>query len=356
MAKALHNSLILVLSLSMSIAAGEILMRSLDDIDILIFKNFIDDEIVAGRLSEKARFDDNLGWAMVDNFRSAELNTTHYGIRFNKKTAPDLKRGAIIAVGDSFAAGSEVSDEHSWPAHLEQMLGEPVYNGGVGGYGTDQIILRGNDLFDILSPKLVIIGFLAGDINRSNFKVYYRPRPYFKVINDELVRFNDPVPGLTGFPKRKISFHSMNQVLGYSYSYFKIWRVIDPSSEAYIEYQKADNDPIAVTCLLLDKFYKKIQKNNANAILLIQYGGPINHKRTSPPSHALEVSKCANEIGLPVIDEFETMHEIAQSDFERFKSLYARGADGKTFGHMSSDGNKIVAGLIYNFLKKQVID
>ena len=37
-------------------------------------------------------------------------------------------------------------------------------NGGVGGYATDQIILRAEKLIPELNPKIVILGFLDQDI------------------------------------------------------------------------------------------------------------------------------------------------------------------------------------------------
>jgi hypothetical protein len=44
-------------------------------------------------------------------------------------------------VGDSFTAGADVAEHESYVAQLEAMLNYPVINGGVGGYGTDQMIL-----------------------------------------------------------------------------------------------------------------------------------------------------------------------------------------------------------------------
>ena len=52
---------------------------------------------------------------------------------------PPLAAGAtaprydILAVGDSFVAGSNVSDDQAWPALLARATGESVYNLGVGG-------------------------------------------------------------------------------------------------------------------------------------------------------------------------------------------------------------------------------
>lgn len=66
----------------------------------------------------------------------------------------------MIAVGDSFTAGSEVADAETWPAQLERLIDGPVINAGVGGYGTDQMILRSESLLPVLQPSAVVVGIL----------------------------------------------------------------------------------------------------------------------------------------------------------------------------------------------------
>ena len=39
-------------------------------------------------------------------------------------------------------AGDEVDDREAWPAQLQGLLGRRVVNGGVTGYGLDQMVLR----------------------------------------------------------------------------------------------------------------------------------------------------------------------------------------------------------------------
>ena len=52
----------------------------------------------------------------------------------------------ILAVGDSFTFGDEVNDGQTWPAQLQLLTGRRVLNGGVSGYGFDQIVLRAEQL------------------------------------------------------------------------------------------------------------------------------------------------------------------------------------------------------------------
>jgi hypothetical protein len=55
------------------------------------------------------------------------------GIRMSSHQRTPVEPGAILLVGDSFGAGSEVDDPDSWPAQLERKIGTRVLNAAVGG-------------------------------------------------------------------------------------------------------------------------------------------------------------------------------------------------------------------------------
>src|SRR6185312_14962905 len=95
------------------------------------------------------------------------------GVRMNQAEVRPLPRSAILAVGDSFTFGAEVEDSQSWPAALERIVGTPVVNGGVGGYGSDQIVLRAEQLMAELQPRTVIVSFLDGDILRAGYSLFH---------------------------------------------------------------------------------------------------------------------------------------------------------------------------------------
>jgi len=54
--------------------------------------------------------------------------------RFGFRNAVDAESCDIVALGDSFAEGSGVSDEHPWPVRLAVMSGRTVCNLGMSGY------------------------------------------------------------------------------------------------------------------------------------------------------------------------------------------------------------------------------
>lgn len=63
------------------------------------------------------------------------LTTDANGFRNPGAAAEAPARYDILAVGDSFVAGSNVSDDQCWPALLARATGHSVYNLGVGGSG-----------------------------------------------------------------------------------------------------------------------------------------------------------------------------------------------------------------------------
>ena len=92
---------------------------------------------IGGANQGASAYDSELGWVLRPDLKWTGFSTLPYGIRSNGNDATELRAGGVLAVGDSFTAGSEVHDHQTWPAQLEGLIGQPVMNGGVGGYGTD---------------------------------------------------------------------------------------------------------------------------------------------------------------------------------------------------------------------------
>jgi hypothetical protein len=109
-----------------------------------------------------------------------------------------VQPGAILVVGDSFGAGSEVTDTDTWPAQLENKVGTRVLNAAVGGYGIDQSVLRAEELIPQLKPKMLIVQTnLAYGISSNRMSTAGgAPKPYFI---GKLKFMNTPVPrGVSG--------------------------------------------------------------------------------------------------------------------------------------------------------------
>jgi hypothetical protein len=101
----------------------------------------------------------------------------------------------ILAVGDSFTFGEGVSDLDTWPAALQRLSDRPVLNGGVSGYGFDQIVLRAEQLAAECKPSVIVAGVIADDIGRTEMRrLWWHDKPWFALEHGELVPRGVPVP------------------------------------------------------------------------------------------------------------------------------------------------------------------
>jgi hypothetical protein len=122
--------------------------------------------------------DADLGWRPRPgaSSRDGNVNIDAAGMRRNDNPAqlPKDTAGAlrIVAIGDSFTFGDEVSDNETWPAQLERLLqqgGVParVFNLGTNAYGIDQAILRLARDGAPLRPDVVILGLQPENLMRN---------------------------------------------------------------------------------------------------------------------------------------------------------------------------------------------
>jgi hypothetical protein len=127
-----------------------------------------------------SRFDPVLGWTTAPLFASADgrVHVNSQGLRGTREYAPLPPEGARrwIACGESFTFCEEVRDEEAWPARLEaREPGLEVLNYGVGGYGTDQALLRASR--EARGPaEVLLVGLMLENIGRNVNR--YRPLWY----------------------------------------------------------------------------------------------------------------------------------------------------------------------------------
>ncbi len=120
--------------------------------------------------------DSTLGWYYRPGYSSPVHVLNAAGLRSDREYAAVAPPGTrrLAAFGDSFIYGTEVPNADAWPQQLE--VREPtleVLNYGVGGYGTDQAMLRYLRDGSRFAPELVLIGFAPVDLRRTE-NVYRR--------------------------------------------------------------------------------------------------------------------------------------------------------------------------------------
>lgn len=103
--------------------------------------------------------------------RGQAVQVNEVGARGARPLTPEPPPGAarVVCYGESFTFGTEVGDDEAWPARLEAGSegGYEVWNLAVGGWGTDQALLRARDTLAELDPDVVLLGLLSENIGRN---------------------------------------------------------------------------------------------------------------------------------------------------------------------------------------------
>jgi hypothetical protein len=143
------------------------------------------------------------GWALQPNLRDVRvfgdetLSSNSRGLRGTVEYAlakpQDVRR--VVALGDSFTFGEEVSDDETMAAVLATMLrGAEVLNFGVHGYAHDQMLLYLREEALRYAPDVVLLGFVDVDVERNILSFRDYAKPQYVVENGRLRLTNVPVP------------------------------------------------------------------------------------------------------------------------------------------------------------------
>ncbi|MET0555497.1 MAG: SGNH/GDSL hydrolase family protein [Vicinamibacteria bacterium] len=143
------------------------------------------------------------GWALVPGLRQVPafagrtVSSNAQGLRGVREHAVPKPAGTlrILAFGDSFTFGEDVSDAETYCHRLGGLLpGVEVLNFGVRGYGHDQMLVRLREEAARYQPDVVLLGYVTDDAirNLSGFRDFAKPR--FELAGGRLVLRGTPVP------------------------------------------------------------------------------------------------------------------------------------------------------------------
>lgn len=297
---------------------------------------------------ELLRYDPTLGYAPVPDARGnlgrQPISYSAEGVRNNEERPPAVRTSPVLVVGDSYTEGYGVSDHQTWPAHLERELGERVVNGGVSGYGLDQIELRAEQLAPMFRPRSIILAFIPADIERSALSVIEQVhKPYFMPVGDGLELRNVPVPrtpvdGPAALWRRILGHSSLLDFVMRRLGAFQLWYGAD---------RDAGVDPMLVSCRLMGRFAVLLRQAGAQGLVVAL---PQHDEWTRPKqgardrARALEVLACAERAGLNTLDAFE--------GFVR-AGVAAHPDDFYVDWHFNDRGNALADRLIAQALQKR---
>ena len=173
--KAVPAGLVLV-SVAVSLLFGELLARLAVNPGDFLFATLIADPILGHRI--------------------APYTTGHDALGFRNPAVPERTR--VIAIGDSQTYGVSAARGDSWPYQLGGLLGEPVYNMALGGYGPlEYLHLAGNDAKK-LGARVLLVGFYFGNDLMDAYSAAHE-RPYWRdwgaTLSADPGDFKDQRPG-----------------------------------------------------------------------------------------------------------------------------------------------------------------
>ena len=308
-------------------------------------QNFLEVKRNLFRAAYPSEFDRELGWVPMkgqhpDNVWNTEVSILEDGIRSNEKNGlanESAETGQVVlAVGDSFTFGDQVSNEKTWPAILARMSAARVINGGVFGYGIDQSYLRMLDLAAKYRPDAIIFSFIPDDIKRCELSERTSaPKPYFEISDaGELVLMNEHMP--SHFPSES-SLDSFRKIAGYSYLTHKLALRLAP--EYWLQGSWAStqvhSEGAKVACRIFEQLAEYGQKSAVKIYLLVQYDVDGIESDLGAVDEAIA---CVDQGAITVVDLRSSLVELKAHNIKQYRRLfYGR------YAHMTPAGNAFVA-------------
>jgi len=273
------------------------------------------------------------GYSGNDNQWRTAVSIDAHGLRSNgggpRPTGP-----AILAVGDSFTFGDQVSDPDTWPARLERAVRRPVHNGGVFGYSFAQTVLRAERLLDEHPVTQVVCSLIPDDLKRCELSRRYTPMPWFALVSGKLELRGVPVPDTSA--DNALDRQYVRRALGYSALFdMVLWNAV-PSWWVGQEREVREHPPgtgVTLGKLMLERLATKCAQKQVALLLVLQ--GQAPEMAAGTPVRATELLTHAETCGIATLDLATRFRALADQD----PTLDAKFFDG----HMTPAGNAWVA-------------
>ncbi|MEK6862818.1 MAG: hypothetical protein AABW57_01500 [Nanoarchaeota archaeon] len=312
-------------------------------------------------------YDSELGWSrkpFTSGFEEGKYSTIMFridekGARFNPFYRKLQSRISIY--GDSFAMSRQVNDDETIAYYLSELTQTNVLNFGVGNYGIDQSLLRMRREYEKNKTNIVIQAFVPEQILRvvSYWKHYleygnhFGFKPRFELENHKLRL----IPNIMD---NKEKFNHLIELLPeikrYDYWYERKFKKdfgaiydFDQRMESNLKWRVRsykDEECFKTFIALIDLFKEDSQDKGFRPILtVLPYKNDILFSRESNNSYYNNfIEECRNK--LTILDLMENFINLDNLD------LYFSD-NTKYGGHYSKHGNKLVAKVIFDRLKKE---
>ncbi|HQS18348.1 GDSL-type esterase/lipase family protein [Reyranella sp.] len=334
----LRRTVLVLVSVVIGLGLIEIGVRASSWTWLFAWPNYVLDarKVLAERDDGRSVHDDRLGYRPRPGYAAPGITIDGDGLR-STGAAPAGDKPPILAVGDSFTFGEEVGNTESWPADLQRITGRRVLNGGVSGYGFDQIVLRAEALAPLHRPGAIVVAFIADDIRRTEMRrMWSADKPYFDLEGDGLGLRNAPVPPRA---PAETTLTFWQRTLGYSYAFDFLMRRLDLLHDWFGDHIRVHPAGLGerISCKLTARL-AGLEKSSGAPVLLVAAYDPVvwDDPRFAAEQRRLTegLLDCARRNGLATLDTYD-----AQAATPRPRDLYV-------LWHMNAAGNALMARLI----------
>ncbi len=319
------------------------------------------------------RFDAELGWAYRPRAVSDDgryvINSR--GWRGAEPRAAREGELVVAAFGDSFTFCEEVGEDATWEAQLQERLPDVVVlNLGVGGYGTDQALLRARRELPSLGADVVLVGLLLENIGRNVNR--YRPlwypnadspaaKPRFLLEDDGLELLPIPYRSRDELVQAVDTGAVLDDLADHEYwarryvpgllANSSLARLV-AGRRAYAErelprlWSDVDGEPFRTTVALLEAFAElgRAQGAGVTAVVLFPTGDDLERALDSDSRYWDGLQGALAERGIPLLDIGAALLDAIRAGDGSLASFY--GAS-----HLSRSGNGTVARMLDRWLR-----
>lgn len=351
-------------------------------------------------------FDPELGWIRKPNTEHHEngkygrtlWKTNKEGSRLNPRF--EEVKSKISCYGDSFAFCRQVNDDETWEHYLSKLTQSNVLNFGVGNYGIDQAILRLQREFLKNPTEIVILCVVPDTIRRilNVWKHYFEYgntfgfKPRFVLTENELELIKNPIDKSEKFQNytdflpliQKFDYFYKNkfckELIKFPYSFYlfknskrnisiifwivvsRIFKLIKNDSKFAWNAQRtimqinlkwriklfSEKSNVELFTKLIEYYVNLSKSLNFKPILLIlPQKDDVSYIKKNSHFYQNVIDQLEKFTSLEVIDGTTSILKIKNID-EIYSDQNEYG------GHLSKEGNEIVASLLNKFFNKNI--
>ena len=309
---------------------------------------------------ELGKFDEKLIKTLKPNLKILKVDIPRYeknstissdelGFRKNLNQI-EFKSGdlRILAVGDSFTFGDQVSDQSTWPSCLERELKIKTDNGGYGGYSAGQSVRKG-----ILESKKRKYSHIIWSIFFHDFERDFS-KPLLIVNDQNQLEFNNQIKKNDESKKDEMLFYGY--LKEYSFIFYHLDYKIFPKLKELLKKTNIDNKNTSKKELFYGIDYSLVERNIKfllkkfneinieKKILLYQYG---EHFKKSSEAEKIKtiIKENSENYNFLIID---TLDEFSKYDEKKLKLLW--------FDHHTKLGNQVVCKYIIEKIEENKLN